>query len=76
MYKNDTTVILRLLADQTVKLSHAETQLNRAIQLLREFIRHDTDEVLGRNVPSVADGDGVMKEARRFLKTMEELNNE
>jgi len=70
MYKNDTTVILRLLADQTVKLSHAETQLDRAIQLLREFIRHDT------NVPSVADGDGVMKEARRFLKTMEELNNE
>ena len=76
MYKNDTTVILRLLADQTVKLSHAETQLDRAIQLLREFIRHDTDEVLGRNVASVADGDGVMKEARRFLKTMEELNNE
>jgi hypothetical protein len=76
MYKNDTTVILRLLADQTVKLSHAETQLDRAIQLLREFIRHDTDEVLGRNVPSVADGGGVMKEARRFLKTMEELNNE
>jgi len=70
MYKNDTTVILRLLADQTVKLSHAETQLDRAIQLLREFIRHDT------NVPSVADGDGAMKEARRFLKTMEELNNE
>jgi len=70
MYKNDTTVILRLLADQTVKLSHAETQLDRAIQLLREFIRHDT------NVPSVADGDGVMKEARRFLEIMEELNNE
>lgn len=70
MYKNDTTVILRLLADQTVKLSHAETHLERAVYLLREFIRQD------HNVPSVADGDGVMKEARRFLDILEEMNNE
>ena len=61
---SDNDVILKLFADQTAKLAHAEVQLDEAKKIIEELIRKLAVSVKG------------MQRGVRFLKILKELDNE
>lgn len=61
---SDNNAILKLLAGQTTRLSHVETQLEEAKNIIRELIEPAGKPVSRRN------------RAVRFLNILEELDNE